>query len=167
MLHGCVPVVINDGVDQVFATILDWDDFAVQIPEVRSEISCWARVLLTLPCMQGSTVPAGNCCHWRLGMNIRMDMQDEMDFLPEILLSVSPSRLQQLQIGVRRVWHRFMYKAFTLFQRELLSLGAVDQQPALGQYASQIDPRLLAQIGEDDAFATIMQWLYERMIQET
>ncbi|KAK9909083.1 hypothetical protein WJX75_006916 [Coccomyxa subellipsoidea] len=124
MLHGCVPVVINDGVDQVFATVLDWEDFAVQIPE------------------------------------------SEMDFLPEILLSVSPSRLQLLQKGVRRVWHRFMYKAFPLFQREMLSLGAVDQQPDFGQYASQIDPRLLAQVGEDDAFATIMQRLYERMIQE-
>lgn len=34
MLHGCVPVVINDGVDQVFATVLDWGKFAIQIPEV-------------------------------------------------------------------------------------------------------------------------------------
>lgn len=97
---------------------------------------------------------------------IACDTQSEMDFLPEILLSVSPSRLQLLQKGVRRVWHRFMYKAFPLFQREMLSLGAVDQQPDFGQYASQIDPRLLAQVGEDDAFATIMQWLYERMSQE-
>ncbi len=59
-----------------------------------------------------------------------------------------------------------MYRALPLVRRELLSLGAVDEQPELGQYASQIDPRLLAQVGEDDALTTLMQWLYERMKQE-
>ncbi len=93
-----------------------------------------------------------------------MAVQSEMDFLPEILLSVSPSKLQRLQQGVRDVWHRFMYKELPLFRQELLSLGAMNQQPELGQYAFQVDPRLLAQVGEDDAFTTIMQWLHERMM---
>jgi len=88
-----------------------------------------------------------------------------MDYLPEILLSISPARLQRLQEGVRQVWHRFMYRSLPLFRQELLSLGAAEQHPDFGAYASQIDPRLLAQVGEDDAFATIMQWLYTRMLK--
>ena len=95
-----------------------------------------------------------------------MAVQSEMDFLPEILLSVSPSKLQRLQQGVRHVWHRFMYKALPLFHQEMLSLSAIHHgQSELGQYALQVDPRLLAQVGEDDAFTTIMQWLHERMMQ--
>ncbi len=56
MLHGCVPVVVNDGVDQVFETLLDWEEFAVRIPEVSSAdawdlIPCTHFMLQTLPCM--------------------------------------------------------------------------------------------------------------------
>lgn len=36
MLHGCIPVVIMDNVDPVFASILDWTQFSVRIAEVRS-----------------------------------------------------------------------------------------------------------------------------------
>ena len=34
ILHGCIPVVIMDNVDPVFATILDWDSFSVRVKEV-------------------------------------------------------------------------------------------------------------------------------------
>lgn len=34
MLHGCIPVVIMDNVDPVFATLLDYSQFSVRIAEV-------------------------------------------------------------------------------------------------------------------------------------
>ena len=36
MLHGCIPVVIQDDVDPVFATLLDWPSFSLRISEVRT-----------------------------------------------------------------------------------------------------------------------------------
>ncbi len=35
ILHGCLPVVIMDDVDPIFAFVLDWESFSVRIPEVR------------------------------------------------------------------------------------------------------------------------------------
>ena len=35
VLHGCIPVVIVDNVDPVFATVLDWDSFSLRIAEVQ------------------------------------------------------------------------------------------------------------------------------------
>ena len=32
ILHGCLPVVIMDDVDPIFAFILDWESFSVRIP---------------------------------------------------------------------------------------------------------------------------------------
>ena len=34
VLHGCLPVVIMDDVDPVFASVLEWDSFSVRVPEV-------------------------------------------------------------------------------------------------------------------------------------
>lgn len=45
VLHGCVPVVIMDHVDPVFASALDWDNFSVRVQEVgntfRQPFSFW------------------------------------------------------------------------------------------------------------------------------
>ena len=35
VLHGCIPVIIQDNVDPVFATLLDWPSFSLRFPEVR------------------------------------------------------------------------------------------------------------------------------------
>ena len=34
VLHGCIPVVIKDDVDEVFASLLDWSTFSIRIAEV-------------------------------------------------------------------------------------------------------------------------------------
>ena len=34
VLHGCIPVVIQDDVDEVFAPLLDWSTFSIRIAEV-------------------------------------------------------------------------------------------------------------------------------------
>ena len=48
VLHGCIPVVIKDDVDEVFATLLDWSTFAVRIAEVGGgPASAGARVSTT------------------------------------------------------------------------------------------------------------------------
>ena len=36
VLHGCLPVVIMDDVDPVFASVLDWESFSVRVPEVST-----------------------------------------------------------------------------------------------------------------------------------
>lgn len=35
ILHGCIPVVIMDDVDPVFATALQWERFSIRVKEVR------------------------------------------------------------------------------------------------------------------------------------
>ncbi len=34
VLHGCIPLVIMDGVHAVFEGILDWDSFSIRIKQV-------------------------------------------------------------------------------------------------------------------------------------
>jgi Exostosin family len=34
ILHGCIPMVVMDHVDPVFATILDWSEFSIRVREV-------------------------------------------------------------------------------------------------------------------------------------
>ena len=55
MLHGCLPVVIMDDVDPVFASILDWDSFSVRVPEVSTACTpepSQQRRDIALPCVQ-------------------------------------------------------------------------------------------------------------------
>ena len=41
ILHGCIPLVVMDGVDAVFESILDWSRFSVRLPS--SDIPRWVR----------------------------------------------------------------------------------------------------------------------------
>ena len=58
MLHGCIPVVIQDNVDPVFATLLDWPSFSLRVAEASP---CLCVPLLPL-CVSALVVlcsPAG------------------------------------------------------------------------------------------------------------
>ncbi len=37
VLHGCVPVVIQDNVHMIFESILDWEAFSIRVPEAQIE----------------------------------------------------------------------------------------------------------------------------------
>lgn len=47
ILHGCVPVVIMDGVHVVYESILDWSSFSIRIPE--ADIDQTLEILLAIP----------------------------------------------------------------------------------------------------------------------
>ncbi|KAG1664535.1 hypothetical protein FOA52_013002 [Chlamydomonas sp. UWO 241] len=47
ILHGCIPVVIQDGVHQTLESALDWSTFSVRIPE--AEVHRTLEILLALP----------------------------------------------------------------------------------------------------------------------
>ena len=89
-------------------------------------------------------------------------MQAEMDYLPEILLLISSDQLQRMQKARQEVWHRFMYSSLPLFQRELQSLGATKHFADQG-HVRHLHPHILAQIGDDDALTTILQWLHSKL----
>ncbi len=37
MLHGCLPAIIMDGVQEKFESLLDYESFSVRIPEADLE----------------------------------------------------------------------------------------------------------------------------------
>ncbi|KAL6745753.1 exostosin-like glycosyltransferase [Haematococcus lacustris] len=142
ILHGCVPVIIMDQVHAVFETILDVDQFAVHITEAQ------------------------------------------MAQLPTILLSIPDDKWQRMQRRITRIWHRYAYVTgplsnFLLLRQMSESVKAgthVPQEPPQSskqQSASALlGPPVVAKAGprpvtqwpfEDDAFHTIMQWLYSRI----
>lgn len=45
VLHGCVPVIINNGVEPIFSTLLDWRKFSIRVPEVGTPQLDAAQVL--------------------------------------------------------------------------------------------------------------------------
>ena len=50
VLHGCIPVVVKDDVDEVFSTLLDWSTFSIRIAEVGgSQAATGASVLTKAP----------------------------------------------------------------------------------------------------------------------
>jgi hypothetical protein len=89
VLHGCVPVVIMDGVHAVFESILDWGSFSLRVPE------------------------------------------SQLEQLPELLLAVTPERLQAMQAALARVWHRWGSAAAPLHP-------APCPAPALGGAGEQV-----------------------------
>ncbi|KAL6745749.1 exostosin-like glycosyltransferase [Haematococcus lacustris] len=142
ILHGCVPVIIMDRVHAVFETILDVDQFAVHITEAQ------------------------------------------MAQLPTILLSIPDDKWQRMQRRITRIWHRYAYVTGPLLDSilsrqmsESVKAGThVPQEPPRSskqQSASALlGPPVVAKVGprpvshwpvEDDAFHTIMQWLYSRI----
>jgi hypothetical protein len=46
ILHGCIPVVIQDGVHVSFESILDWPSFSIRIPE--AEVNRTVEILLSI-----------------------------------------------------------------------------------------------------------------------
>ncbi|KAK9805381.1 hypothetical protein WJX73_008851 [Symbiochloris irregularis] len=126
ILHGCIPVVIMDDVDPIFATAVDWHSFSVRVPEAQ------------------------------------------MDQLDSILLAIPPERIEQLQLGLSQVWQRFMYRDYSLFASALNQTRHVykeDYMTGLREDAS-LPNTVTGLQQEDDAFATIIQWLYSKRLKQ-
>ncbi|KAL6749482.1 exostosin-like glycosyltransferase [Haematococcus lacustris] len=141
ILHGCVPVIIMDQVHAVFETILDVDQFAVHITEAQ------------------------------------------MAQLPTILLSIPDDKWQRMQRRITHIWHRYAYATGPLQGSGIVKVWKQGSQAARENRLASVDerqlkdrpaftPPTLAKAGprpvtqwpfEDDAFHTIMQWLYSRI----
>ncbi|GAX80495.1 hypothetical protein CEUSTIGMA_g7933.t1 [Chlamydomonas eustigma] len=101
--------------------------------------------------------------------SIRMNERD-LDKLPEILLSVSGEKVAKMHRSITRVWNRFAYTSGVAVRGAFLSVldenikqrGSENSTPLAWlrphqSLKSQPWPH------DDDAFSTIMQWLYYRL----
>lgn len=91
---------------------------------------------------------------------------NEMAELPEKLLAIKRERIEEMQQNIAKVWRRFFYSGIRVYQpfiktwlKERKKRWEAESLPLLSQPAPEFeyDP------AEDDAFATIIQWLYSKM----
>ncbi len=88
-----------------------------------------------------------------------MLLQSELEFVPQILLSISKAKVRRMQLALQGVWHRFMWSRLPIFAEALQAtcIDAAEQRTATQQASACKKPP-----GQDDAFDTIMQWLAAR-----
>ncbi|GAX80494.1 hypothetical protein CEUSTIGMA_g7932.t1 [Chlamydomonas eustigma] len=94
--------------------------------------------------------------------------ENQIERLPQILLSIPEDRVARMQRRLTKVWHRFAYtegkllRSFTEDQirknKELLP----EEWRTVG-HASRPRELMTEYRYEDDAFSTIIQWLYSRI----
>ncbi|KAK9805384.1 hypothetical protein WJX73_009679 [Symbiochloris irregularis] len=126
ILHGCIPVVIMDDVDPVFATALHWERFSIRVREA------------------------------------------DMDRLDDILTAIPAERVEQMQRALSRVWQRFMYRSFPYFGSELLATQDIHDRMYHRAGSNTSLPHPVTHFrDDDDAFATIIQWLYSKCIDRS
>ncbi|EFJ41258.1 hypothetical protein VOLCADRAFT_119761, partial [Volvox carteri f. nagariensis] len=129
VLHGCIPVIIIDGVHIKFETVFSVDEFSIRIPEANA-----SRIL-------------------------------------EILKEIPKTKIRSIQAHLGRVWHRYRYANLPGLASELRRLMVSNTADPLIREAAQLSaseevrlPRpFRGDPAVDDAFATIMQWLYSRI----
>ena len=76
-------------------------------------------------------------------------LQADVDLVPQILLNVTAGQLLELQQNLGRVWHRFHWASPAIIADHMRT------------YVPDRDRA--ESIIQDDAFSTLMQWLYSRM----
>ncbi|KAG1678607.1 hypothetical protein FOA52_012614 [Chlamydomonas sp. UWO 241] len=127
ILHGCIPLIIQDGVHTVFESILNYDAFSVRIEETS------------------------------------------MDDIPTILKAIPMDQIKRMQKELTHVWHRFAYASGALIRREMNEtfLRNMNEVPATvpeGKVPREYPIQRVEEYPfEDDAFSTIMQWLYAKI----
>lgn len=84
-------------------------------------------------------------------------LQSELEYLPQILLSISKAKIQQMQQALQGVWHRFMWSGLPIFSDHLT--GTCEDAKQHKTTDSQNANACNKPPDEDDAFDTIMQWL--------
>ncbi|PSC72923.1 exostosin-like glycosyltransferase [Micractinium conductrix] len=89
--------------------------------------------------------------------------QSDLEQLPAILSGVPEERREEMRARLARVWHRYSYSSYPPYAKQLRELqeghAAARDAPPLSQPATVpgLDPR------QDDAFETVMAWLYSRI----
>ncbi|KAL4452532.1 hypothetical protein ABPG75_008194 [Micractinium tetrahymenae] len=90
--------------------------------------------------------------------------------LPEILQAIPEERRQEMRRNIAEVWHRFTYSSYRPYakrirelqqenaaEREAAGLRPEDPPLSLPATVADLDP------SADDAFGTVMAWLYHRI----
>ena len=131
ILHGCIPVVIQDGIEMSFESILDWSSFSVRIPE--------AQINQTI----------------------------------HILLSISERKLRSYQSRLSKVWHRFRWASGFITSdlnrkliennRQRILESERKQRPQMNATKMILPRPFKGDATVDDAFQTLLQWLYGRI----
>ncbi|KAL4427651.1 hypothetical protein ABPG75_001740 [Micractinium tetrahymenae] len=83
--------------------------------------------------------------------------QKDMARLPEILKAVPPKDVARMQANIRKVWRRHLWTSYRPYGEVARQLIQSRQNEPASQARSDID------FGQDDAFSTIIQWLYARV----
>ncbi|KAL4452535.1 hypothetical protein ABPG75_008197 [Micractinium tetrahymenae] len=96
--------------------------------------------------------------------------QQDVEKLPEILQAISEERRQEMRAAMARVWNRFTYSSYRPYAKRIREL---QQQNAAEREAAGLRPEdpplsLPATVADldpsaDDAFGTVMAWLYHRI----
>ena len=106
-----------------------------------------------------------------LRLRLRLGSSDVIASCSQILLSIPEDRIQRMQRRLGRVWHRFAYtrgkvirSTFEQIHRENHRGGpGHDQGHAQEPLSDQPLRSVRRYPHDDDAFGTIMQWLYSRI----
>eukprot|EP00798_Chlamydomonas_sp_ICE-L_P009449 gene9449-1687_t len=93
--------------------------------------------------------------------------EDQLERIPEILKSITPTQVHKMQRHLTQVWHRFGYQTGDLMQAQArrYALLADQSHPFAESDLSHGYPiqRVQKYPVQDDAFSTIMQWLNSRI----
>ena len=99
-------------------------------------------------------------------MRALVGLQHELEKLPDILKAFPPQRIAIMQSRLADVWQRFLYSSAPLFPKAVDGLRSFHTH-VLNESLTAPDESLPASVhspvGQNDAFATILQWLYHRM----
>ena len=129
VLHGCIPVVVMDNVEEAFESVFDHKQFSIRINE------------------------------------------SDIERTPEILRSIPNSLVLQMQRSLAKVWHRFAWTRSQLHRSHMPgmykeNLQHNNRQKWGGAPDLHLDhplrPRQRYPVSED-AFSTLMMWLYGRI----
>ena len=89
-------------------------------------------------------------------------MQSELEYLPEILLSISRAAIREMQLALRTVWHRFMWSSLPIFS-EIVSQTCRENEGHLFTVGERVDA-CAKEPEQDDAFDTVMQQLLAKAL---
>ena len=93
-------------------------------------------------------------------------MQADVDRLADILTAIPIAKVEQLQRGLSQVWQRFLYRQYSIFPSYLNTTRDLFIEDYIAQGSSSMLPQPVQQLGpEDDAFSTLLQWLYGKMLE--